>query len=510
MQSRSPRLCARRLRRAWPALALLLPALASATEIATNLRLDFNEQASFATGIDRSLSFDAATDATRILGSRLGSFSSGSMTFSLSGRHSVSITDPGVAVAPVADRSLLSVVASASATGGLLSNPVAQNLGATWVCPAPSLGCASSTAFSNLQIAAPVLRPPANATELLQPIRLQASATATPLIAGAQLNSGTLLLNGSLQVNALFTAKEPAQYVADALAATAGAGGGAATAGWAAAAADVRALRDARWTDVAVASSLQARRTPELETAQRLLTVARDGASLLTIGATRGASFSSPFELTRQLWNVVATADPALGRGLAGSSTNEGLRETDRAAELAMMRLVRGGADDASFAAGVAAALALPFTVGPTPALTLDGASMGLTGATLSVFFLGGPFGEVVINLPGADRHALWRNGFDSVALLEGPAAGMTVLGSDNLAGTLLRLGRDRVYLNERSSGLLELSGGQTAARLQLNNNYGDDILVVASWGVSPVPEPGAALLLAAGLVLVGARRLRA
>jgi len=34
-------------------------------------------------------------------------------------------------------------------------------------------------------------------------------------------------------------------------------------------------------------------------------------------------------------------------------------------------------------------------------------------------------------------------------------------------------------------------------------------LLVVASWGVSPVPEPGAALLLAGGLALLAWLRRR-
>lgn len=498
--------------RAW-ALGLLLPVVAQASEIGVNLQLVFNEQASFADGIDRSLGFDPATAAARLLGGRLGSFSGGRMLFSLQGRHSVSIADPGVDVLPDSRRNLLRVDAASTASGGLLADAVQQNLGTTWFCEATVLHCNANTAFSTLQTAAPVLLPPAGPAALLQPIRLQATATATPLAPGVVLNSGKLLLNGSLRVEATFTAKAPQQYVADALAATAGAGGGVPAARWGAAAADLLALRTAQWTDTAVVASLQAVRTPELEAAQRLLTVARDSATLLATGAAPGTAFDTPFQLTRQLWDVVATADPGLGRSLAGS-TSDNISSSDRAAELAVMRLVLAGADDTSFAAGLADALAHPLAhplaAGPVAALTLDGARLGLDGATLSVFHLDGDgSGRALIDLPGAGRHALWRTGYDRVALIDGPAAGLTVLASADGVGARLTPGGREVYLGEAFGGLLQLDGGHAAVQLQLNNVFGDGLLVVASWGVSAVPEPGAALLLAGGLALLAVWRRR-
>jgi len=151
------------------------------------------------------------------------------MAFTLSDRHSVSINDPGVAVLPDELRSLRRGDASATASGGLPTAVVVQNLGATWSCVAASLRCTSGTVPSNLQTSAPVLLAPADATALL----------------------GT--------------------------------------------------------------------------------------------GATPGAKFMTLFQFTVRLSNVVATAEPGPGRSFAGS-TSGGIGSSDRAAELAVMRLVLGGA----------------------------------------------------------------------------------------------------------------------------------------------------------------------
>ncbi|HSH86339.1 MAG TPA: PEP-CTERM sorting domain-containing protein [Methylophilus sp.] len=481
-------------------LSLLVPVSSHASEIATNIYLSFSESADFSQGIDKLLSLDSATADARLLTTRLGTFSGGSMVFTLNGRQSVSINDPGVATLPEAQRNFLQANASATATGGLIAEPVALNLNTLWFCVNTSLKCNSNEVFSPLRSNTPAMNAPADASALLAPIHLQASATATLLNDNATLNFGKLHLNGTWQVNAQFTAKTTTQYVTDALNATSGLGG-TGSARWGSAAADVLALRTANWTDVTVVNNLKASRTPELEAAQRLLAVARDSAALVATGNADGTSFTSQFSLTQQLWNVVATADPALGRSAAGSHS-ENLLNTDVAAELAVMRMILNGANDTSFVSDLAHALGNPLTVSSSPVLTLDGALLGLTDATLSVFYLGSDSGRVEIELAGAERYALWRTGFENIAFLEGAADGVTVLGG-NYDGTQIRLGETQ-YIGEGFGGLLYLSGNQTASRLQLNNFYSNQLLVVASWAVTPVPEPSVWCLLLFGLVLIG------
>lgn len=488
-------------------LGLCMPFVATASEIAVNMRLNFNESQTFEQGIDRLLAFDTATSNFRFLNDRLGTFSSGSATFTLNGLHSISLNDPGVESLPASQRPLLRVDASASASGGLLTAETPLNISATWNCPNTALKCSANEVFSIQQTITPSLATPTNGADLLQAIRLQASASSTPLVEGVSLNSGMLHLSGTWQVNASFTAKTPTQYVEDALTATNGTGTVASASRWAAAAADVQSLRNAVWTDLAVANSLKASRTPELENAQRLLTVARDSASLLAAGNTVGSNFATNFALTRQLWDVAASVDSGLGRSLAGS-TSDNLSSSDIPAELAVMRMMINRSNEADFVSGLEQALANPLTTGPNAALTLDGALIGLTDATLTVYYLGNAeSGQVEINLAGADKYALWRTGFDRISLLEGANPGLTVLGSGEYSGTSIRKVDGEVYVGEGFGGLLYLSGQATPSRLQLNNFYSDQLLVVASWAVTPVPEPSQAWLFAMGLPLLIWRR---
>jgi hypothetical protein len=231
---------------------------------------------------------------------------------------------------------------------------------------------------------------------------------------------------------------------------------------------------------------------------------------LLETGATPGGSFASGFQSARQVWDVAAALQPALGRSASGLSGDD-LFSSDRAAEVGVLRLVLQGGGDSAFTAGLADVLAHPVVNGPAAALRFDGALLGLdAGTTLSVYMVGNPFtGEAVLDLPNASHHALWRTNFDRLTLIDGPAAGLLVGGTLEAAGSQLTADGGEVYLGEGFGGLLTLSGG--TGRIALNNAYGDQLMVVASWGEvsAPVPEPGAALLLAGGLAVVALVRRR-
>ncbi|MFD0914062.1 PEP-CTERM sorting domain-containing protein [Methylophilus luteus] len=486
------------------AFSLLLPFASHASEIATNIQYTFSETADFSAGIDKAITLDAAKIDARLLNSRLGTFSSGDLVFTLNANHSVSINDPGVATFPSEARNLIQVNGAASASGALLPEAESLNIGATWFCASTSLQCNSNQAFSTLRTSTQSLSLPADPATLLTPIRLQSGISSVTPLGDSTLNYGKLHLNGSLQLNALFTAKTTSQYVSDALQATASSSG---SQRWGAAATDIQALRNGSWTDVAVASNLQASKTPSLEAAHRLLAIARDSATILNSGSTTGASFNSDFTLTKQLWNVAATAEPALGRDVAGSSSVS-FDTTDLAAEIAVLRMVLDGADDTSFVAGVAHALNNPLNTGSAPVLSFDGSLIGLAGATMSVFYLGDSSGRVEVELGAADRYAFWRTAysFDSIAFLQGAQQGVTVIGG-NSGGTQIGLG-EYGYVGEiYNDELFYLSGNQAAARLQLNNFYDNKLLVVASWAVTAVPEPSVYCLLLFGLVLVGRMR---
>lgn len=500
-------------------LAACLPLQAIATEIATNMRLSFNEIAilnrtttvtedgvditAYSDHIDKLLTLDPTKANARFLSSRLGTFTSGNLSIDLRGNQFISLNEPGVSTLPATQRPLTRIEAGATLSGGLLNAPGSLNLDVTWVCPATFLQCTADGVYSPLKTLPALSNTSTNAAALVQPIRLQASGATTFTTDGVSVNYAGLSLSGTLNVNATFTAKTPSQYVADALSATAGTAGGHGAARWGAAAADIQSLRDAVWTDVPVANNLKVSRTPELESAQGYLATARDSAALLATGNTTGNAFNSPFALTRQLWDVAATANPSLGRDRAGF-TSENVPGGDVPSQIAIMRMMANGTNDADFVTGLQNALTTPLSTGPDAALTLDGALIGLADATISVYYLGNiESGQVEINLAGADHYALWRTGFDRISLLEGADAGLTVLGSDGLSGTPIRKQDGEVYVGETFGGLLYLSGQSTNSRLQLNNFYSDQLLVVASWAVTPVPEPSQAWLFMMGVPLM-------
>ncbi len=482
----------------------LTPAVSNASEIATNIQYSFNETADFSPGIDKLITLDPAKLDARVLNNRLGTLSGGNVVFTLNSSHSVSINDPGVSTLPAERRDFFQVGGNATASSTLLPEQVSLNMGTIWNCPNTALKCNDNEVFSQVRTSSQTFNLPADTASLLTPIHVQSSISITPLAEPYTLNFVKLHAYGSLQVNALYTAKTSTQYVADALAATSGTTG---NARWGAAATDIHALRNGSWTDVAVAKDLQAGITPELEAAHRLLAIARDSTTILTAGNTPAASLNTPFKLTQHLWNVAASAEPSLGRDLAGSGS-ETFATSNAATEVAVLGMLLNGSDDTSFAAGVEGMLTSGLTTGSAPVLSFDGTLLGLNGATMSVFYVGDSSGRVLIDLAAADRYAFWRTAytFDRVAFIDGTGEGLSVIGG-SYDGTQIGLGDETTVVGESDilqDGLFMLSGNQAAARLQLNNLYNNQLLVVATWGVTPVPEPAVYSLLLFGLVLIG------
>ncbi|MDP1534900.1 MAG: PEP-CTERM sorting domain-containing protein, partial [Rubrivivax sp.] len=205
----------------------------------------------------------------------------------------------------------------------------------------------------------------------------------------------------------------------------------------------------------------------------------------------------------RQLWDVVALGEPLLGRERATDGVDTVI--PDAATQLAAFKAALAGGDDASFMAGLSAALAQPLIGGDTPLLVLDGQLLGAPAAQLSVYYTpSSNSGDFAFSLAAAERHAIWRTGFDRLELLQGPAqlyfsAGSYGSGSVGLGGS--------EYIGESFDGVLHLDGAGQALRIQLNNFYSPGFLVVASWNVSAVPEPATWLQLAAGALLLSWRR---
>jgi len=199
----------------------------------------------------------------------------------------------------------------------------------------------------------------------------------------------------------------------------------------------------------------------------------------------------------------VAFADLSLGRGQAGFRNDQTFL-TDPRDEIAAVRAALEATDELSFASlfehYAGDGLAVPSS---QPLFSLDGALYGLEDALLQVYLAPGDGdGQFAMELVAAERHALWK-GFaqDKLTLLGGAVDGLDVIGR----GFLSSVG-DSTYLGE-SDSLLEMLTFGRAAIVGLNNVYSPQTFVVASFGVAtPVPLPGAAVLLASGLVMLGVR----
>lgn len=487
------------------ALATILSTSAEAGTINTNLTTSFNLLGSFNEAIDTDVIPDAVLAAKRLFNTRLGEWQSTTSTLEYVHSYTISLNDPGVPVAPASDRPLLQVDTQATLSGTLVGASAATTSFSTpWHCPAGQLKCSSGLVGQSKPTATLINSSFANPNDVMGGFHVFTTAQTEALFPGTTLNSSQVKVAGSLKLATSYQAKTTQAYVTDAINATVGAPAASRTVRFGNAAADIAALRNGTYADSAVVSGVGD--NVDLEAAHAALVYSRDSARLLAATTSGQTSFASRSHLLRNIWDVTALGDPTLGRSVADSTDDP--FSPDHRVELAAFKAISNSSDDAGYLNQLGIELDTPLISSTQPMLILDGAQFGATGAELRIFFYDGNANgsDLILNLPAAERHVLMRAGFSNLAVLSGPEAGLAFISS---SGDGVVTPGNSEYIGETFSGALLLDGDNAAWEIGLNNFYSPQFLVLASWNVTPVPEPETWLMLLAGLAMLGAQRRR-
>ncbi len=488
---------------ALPGVLALSATTVQAETISTNLIRNFDFAGSFALPIDTALTLDTADDARRLASDRLGTWLGTSTTIQYTHSYGISLLDPGVSTLPADYRLLFSAASTISFEGGALApSPQSSVLDRTWICGAENLQCSSNmvSVSRNDSIISPAL---ANPEAVLRGFTVRSSAQTDVLAEGAQLLDSEVRVQGSLTVHVRYEAKTAQAYVADALQATAVTPRPVDATRFADAATDIAGLRNASYTTLPVPLAERVVSNEALHRAHATLVVARESAALLHAAATGGTQFESRSGLLRQLWDLGAVAVPALGRSSAGFTADPVLPSVET--ELAALTAVMATTDDASFLAALTASPEA-LVSSADPVAVFSGMRFGMGDAEVRVYYIGSEdgSGQIALSLPAAERHLIYRDFFDRVTLSGGSPDGVRLVapnGSDFLA-----LPDEETYIGEGSGGVLALTAEGQALRIGLNNHYSPQFLVMASYGVAPVPEPTPLALMLAGFGLIALR----
>ncbi|MDP2788032.1 MAG: PEP-CTERM sorting domain-containing protein [Pseudomonadota bacterium] len=484
-------------------LAAIISTPAAAGVIDTNLTTSFNLTGTFSQAIDADVLPNAVSAAQRLFNSRLGDWQSTAATTAYTHSYSISVLDPGVSALPAEARLLLNVKTQATISGNVIGDvDKISSIDTKWSCANTVLKCSSSLVGKS-DSGTLTHSSFANANDVLGGFHVLTAAQTDLIFPGVQLASSSISVSGSMKLATTYQAKTPLAYSTDAINATAAAVAATRTARFSNAAADIATLRNSTYADSAVVSSVAG--NIELGSAHKALAYTRDSVQLLAATAAGQTSFSSRSGLLRNIWDVTALGDPALGRNVAESNADP--FAPDNLVELAAFKAAANSTDDASYLTQLGLELATPLTSSTQPLMILDGAQFGADGAEIRVFYYDGEsqgVSDLVLNLPAAERHALMRASYSNLTVLSGPEAGLAFIAS---SGDGVVTPGNSEYIGETFSGALLLDGDNAAWEISLDNFFSPQFVVLASWNVTAVPEPETWLMLVAGLAMLSAQR---